>query len=143
MLRPNQNYFEKEVLQGTPLDHIILLYGKAINSLKQVKRALEEGLKTTELKKIKAENLGKVVDILVYLEAILDLEKGGEIAKNLKEIYDVLIDELIKVNFSNELKLVEDGIEVLENLKKAWVDIKPNVIPKHKEIPKQVLSARP
>lgn len=85
MLRPNQNYFEKEVLQGTSLDHIILLYGKAINLLKQVKNAIEEGLDTPERKKIKAENLGKVVDILVYLEAILDLEKGREIAKNLKK----------------------------------------------------------
>jgi flagellar protein FliS len=143
MLRPNQNYFEKEVLQGTSLDHIILLYGKAINLLKQVKNAIEEGLDTPERKKIKAENLGKVVDILVYLEAILDLEKGREIAKNLKEIYAVLINELIKVNFSNELKVVEDSIEVLENLKKAWVDIRPSVIPNHKMAPKQALSARP
>lgn len=143
MVKYTQKYFEKEVLEGSPVEHIILLYGKAINCLKQVKRAITEGLNTPELVKTKAENLSRVVDILIYLEAILDLEKGGEIAKNLKEIYDILINELIKVNFTNELKPVDDSIEILENLKKAWIDIKPTIIPNPKEIPAQLLRAAP
>ncbi len=143
MVKYTQRYFEKEVLEGSPIEHIILLYGKAINCLKQVKRTMEEGVNTPELVKSKAENLTRVVDILVYLEAILDMEKGGEIAKNLKEIYDLLIDELIKVNFTNELKPVEDAIEILENLRKAWMDIKPTIIPHSKEAPAQLLRATP
>jgi flagellar protein FliS len=143
MVKYTQKYFEKEVLEGSPVEHIILLYGKAINCLKQVKRSITEGLNTPELVKTKAENLSRVVDILIYLEAILDLEKGGEIAKNLKEIYDIIIDELIKVNFTNELKPLDDSIEILENLKKAWIDIKPTIIPNPKETPAQLLRATP
>lgn len=127
MFKLTQNYLEREVLQGSPIDHIVLLYGKAITCLKQVQKFIEEGVWTPETIKSRAENLGRVIDILVYLEAILDLEKGGEIAKNLKEIYQILINELIKVNFSNELKPIQDSLEILENLRKVWLEIKPKL----------------
>ncbi len=142
MIRANQNYLEKDVLQGSPLDHIILLYNKTINCLKQVKKAIDSGLNSPDIVKLKADNLSKVIDILVYLEAILDMEKGGEIAKNLKEIYDILIDELIKVNFTNDLKTVEDAIEIFENLKTAWLDIKNSIPLNFKEPSFQNLSIR-
>ncbi|MEZ0343460.1 MAG: flagellar export chaperone FliS [Caldimicrobium sp.] len=127
MMRPNNNYLERQVMEGNPLEHVILLYGKAINSLRLAKNAIESGLKDPENVKIKVENLTKAMDILIYLQAILDLEKGGEIAKNLKEIYEILINALIEVNFSNDLKPLNDSIEVLEKLRSAWMEIKPVV----------------
>ena len=124
MINRQANYLEKEVMQGSSLDHIILLYGKAINSLKVAKMAIDEGLTSPETVKKKAEALTKTVDILIYLQAILNLEKGGEIAQKLMEIYGILIDELIKVNFTNETQKIQDSIEILENLRKAWLDLK-------------------
>ncbi|MGB9761100.1 MAG: flagellar export chaperone FliS [Caldimicrobium thiodismutans] len=125
MLRPNGNYLERQVLEGSPLEHLILLYGKALNSLKLAKNAIERGLNDPETVKAKVENLSKAMDILIYLQAILDLEKGGEIAKNLKEIYQTLIQALLEVNFSNNLKPLNDSIEILEKLRNAWMEIKP------------------
>ncbi|MGC9017850.1 MAG: flagellar export chaperone FliS [Caldimicrobium sp.] len=125
MLRPNGNYLERQVLEGSPLEHLILLYGKALNSLKLAKNAIESGLNDPDTVKTKVENLSKAMDILIYLQAILDLEKGGEIAKNLKEIYQTLIQALIEVNFSNNLKPLNDSIEILEKLRNAWMEIKP------------------
>jgi len=126
MLKPNQNYLEREVLEGSPLQHILLLYTKAINSLKIARNLIKEGIKEPEEVKIKAENLTRAVDILAYLQACLDLEKGGEIAKNLKEIYEILIRELISANFKNDLKPIEDAIEILEKLRNAFAEIKVN-----------------
>ncbi|MFN3921374.1 MAG: flagellar export chaperone FliS, partial [Caldimicrobium sp.] len=83
MVKLQQNYLEKEVFQGSSLDHVLMLYGKAINSLKLVKKNVEEGLNTPEAVKNKAEALTKAIDILVYLQAILDHEKGGDIATKL------------------------------------------------------------
>ncbi|MGC8965879.1 MAG: flagellar export chaperone FliS [Caldimicrobium sp.] len=125
MLRPNGNYLERQVLEGSPFEHLILLYGKALNSLKLAKNAIESGLNDPDTVKTKVENLSKAMDILIYLQAILDLEKGGEIAKNLKEIYQTLIQALLEVNFSNNLKPLNDSIEILEKLRNAWMEIKP------------------
>ncbi|MGC9109856.1 MAG: flagellar export chaperone FliS [Caldimicrobium sp.] len=125
MVRPNGNYLERQVLEGSPLEHLILLYGKALNSLRLAKNAIERGLNDPETVKAKVENLSKAMDILIYLQAILDLEKGGDIAKNLKEIYQTLIQALLEVNFSNNLKPLNDSIEILEKLRNAWMEIKP------------------
>lgn len=141
-MRPQHNYLEREVLQGNPLDHIIMLYGKAINSLKLVKKNIEEGLNTPEAVKTKAEALTKAIDILVYLEAILDLEKGGEIAAKLKEIYRILIDELVKFNFTNDLKVIHDSIEILKDLRNAWLSIKEIKITQKKAPNLELVSSR-
>lgn len=140
MFKPNQNYLEREVLEGSPLQHILLLYTKAINSLRIARNLIKEEIKTPEEVKIKAENLTRAVDILAYLQACLDLEKGGEIAKNLKEIYEILIRELISANFKNELKPIEDAIEILEKLRSAFAEIKVNGT---QGLPKKTYQERP
>ncbi|MFN3567642.1 MAG: flagellar export chaperone FliS [Caldimicrobium sp.] len=134
MVKTQQNYLEKEIMQGTSLDHINLLYGKAINSLRLAKKILEEGESTLEAITKKANALSKATDILIYLQAILDLKKGGEIAKNLNEIYEILINELISCSFSPDLKKIEDAIEILENLKKTWHAVKEINMPKPNHI---------
>uniref|UniRef100_A0A832LUB2 Flagellar export chaperone FliS n=1 Tax=Caldimicrobium thiodismutans TaxID=1653476 RepID=A0A832LUB2_9BACT len=136
MLNPQHHYMEREVLQASPLDQIILLYNRAINSLKMVERSISENKPTPESIKSRAENLSRVIDILTYLTAILDEEKGKEIAKNLKEIYTILIEELIKVNFTMDKKVVNDAIDILENLKRAWIDIRCSFLGKRLDQPR-------
>lgn len=132
MVRAKEYYLEKEILQGSSLDHLVLLYNKAINLLKSAQKSIEKGLNDPDLVKTKANSLSKALDIIIYLQAILDLEKGGEIAKNLQEIYAILIDELVAINFNNDLKKLQDSIEILENLKRAWIALKEMKAPNNK-----------
>lgn len=124
MVRSNSYYLEKEVLQASPIEQIILLYNKAISSLRMVENTLTKKETSPEDIKNRAEHLTKVIDILTYLASVLDEEKGKEIAKNLKDIYNILIEELIKVNFTKDHTIVKDAAHILENLKRAWMDIK-------------------
>ncbi|MCD6490299.1 MAG: flagellar export chaperone FliS [Thermodesulfobacterium sp.] len=120
------SYLENQVKNASPIDHVIMLYGKAISCLRIAKKAIENGLKNPENIKKKAENMEKATEILAYLQGSLNMEKGGEIAKNLNEIYDILIDELVKANMENNTEIIVKSIETLENLKKAWEDIRKN-----------------
>ncbi|MCS7199821.1 MAG: flagellar protein FliS [Caldimicrobium sp.] len=129
MLKLNNTYLEKEVLQASPIEQILLLYNKAITLLKQVKLLLEKDYLTAEEVKLKAEALTKAIDILIYLRATLDLDKGGEIAQNLDKIYSIIIDELFKLTFSKDIQGLSDSLEILEKLKQAWQDIKGSVTP--------------
>ncbi|WP_038055111.1 flagellar export chaperone FliS [Thermodesulfobacterium hydrogeniphilum] len=124
MLNPVQNYIENQVKNTDPLGLIIMLYNKAISCLKISQKAIESGLDNPENVKKKAENLGKATEILAYLQGCLNFEKGQEIAKNLNEIYDILINELVKANMENDTEIISKSVTILENLKKAWEDIK-------------------
>jgi flagellar protein FliS len=122
-----QSYLENQVKNAHPLDQVIMLYNKALSCLKIAKKAIEEGLKNPENVKKKAENLGKATEIIAYLQGSLNMEKGGEIAKNLNLIYDILISELVKANLEDNIEIITKSIETLETLKKAWEDIKTNL----------------
>jgi len=83
----------------------------------------KETLKELETEKLDIE---KATEIFEDLQSCLNFEKGGEIAKNLNEIYGILISELIKANLENNPETIEKAIITLENLKKAWENIKTN-----------------
>lgn len=122
-----RNYLENQVKNAHPLDHVIMLYNRAIACLKIAKKAIEDDLKDPENIRKKAENIGKATEIIAYLQGSLNMEKGGEIAKSLKIIYDILIGELVKANLENNTEIIVKSIITLENLKKAWEEVKVNL----------------
>ncbi len=122
------NYLENQVKNANPLEHVVMLYSKALSCLKVAKKAIEEGLKDPENIKKKAENIGRATEIIAYLQGSLNMEKGGEVAKNLNEIYDILITELVRANMENNTEIITKSIETLENLRKAWEEIRKEYV---------------
>jgi flagellar secretion chaperone FliS len=64
--------------------------------------------------------------ILVGLQGSLDLEKGGEIADNLVELYAFCIRQLTKALTSKDAKMVEDVAIVLNPVITGWEEISPS-----------------
>lgn len=126
MYKAINNYLENEIKNATPLELILMLYNKSLFCLKIAKKAIKQGLNNPENLKKKAENIGKATEIISHLQACLNFEKGGEIAKNLNDIYNILLSELIRANLENNIEILQKTIETLENLKKAWEDIRTN-----------------
>lgn len=72
----------------------------------------------------KGRALGKAARILEEgLKAGLNMEQGGELADNLRNLYDFCIIELTSANLhNNEQKLIE-VLNVIEPLASAWKEI--------------------
>ena len=64
--------------------------------------------------------------ILAGLQGSLDLEKGGEIADNLVELYAFCIRQLTKALISKDAKMVEDVAIVLNPVITGWEEISPS-----------------
>ena len=64
--------------------------------------------------------------ILAGLQGSLDLEKGGEIADNLVELYAFCIRQLTKALISKDVKMVEDVAIVLNPVITGWEEISPS-----------------
>ena len=130
MNNPAEAYLQNLVENANPIRLVIMLYDKAISCIEEAIEAIEKGLETPEDVKIKAENLTRATDILIVLKASLDFEKGKEIAKNLNEIYEVLINEIIDANIKNDAENLKKIKEVLEGLREAWEEAEKNVYSK-------------
>jgi flagellar protein FliS len=117
----NNPYLENMVANANPVRLIIMLYEKAINCLEN---ALEIGdTENFDMQKSKYEEMGRALEIISVLDATLDMEKGGEIAKNLREIYRSLMDELTYQMLKEDKERLEKVIKILKNLKSAWEEV--------------------
>lgn len=109
------------VENASPHALIQMLFEGLFQSLNAARGAMERG----EIEE-KGRHLGKAVRILQEgLAAGLDLEKGGELAGNLKLLYDYSVKQLTHANVHNDVALVEEVIGVLQPVAQGWKEIGP------------------
>jgi len=66
------------------------------------------------------ESLGKSIGIISGLQAALDMEKGGEISRNLDSLYDYMIRTLLKVHSQKSTEPLSEVAALLTEIKSAW-----------------------
>ena len=71
----------------------------------------------------KSEHISRATAILMNLRDTLELEAGVEVAGNLYSLYDYMIQRLIDANVQNNLKIVDEVINILLPIKTAWSQI--------------------
>ena len=109
------------VENASPHALIQMLFEGLFQSLNAARGAMERG----EIEE-KGRHLGKAVRILQEgLAAGLDLDKGGELAGNLKLLYDYSVKQLTHANVHNDVGLVEEVIWVLQPVAQGWKEIGP------------------
>tara|TARA_B100000408_G_scaffold40156_1_gene30495 strand:+ start:1969 stop:2436 length:468 start_codon:yes stop_codon:yes gene_type:complete len=107
---------------------IIMLYDGAI---KNANFAVEY-MKSGEIEKVH-DSLIKTKNIVTELLATLNMENGGEIAKNLKSLYSYMFSLLIEANMEKKSKPVLNVIDLLKELRGAWVQIREKKKPEEKK----------
>ncbi len=111
-------YQENVVSTQTREKLVVMLYDGAIKFLRQAIPAMEAGdvaEKNTLMQKAQA--------IIDELNASLNMEGGGELADNLRRLYDFLRRDLVLANIRNDIKRVRDSIGILEDLNSGWKSI--------------------
>ena len=107
---------------------IIMLYDGAIKNANFAVQYMESG----EIEKVH-DSLIKTKNIVTELLATLNMEQGGEIAKNLKSLYSYMFSQLIEANMEKKSEPVLTVIDLLKELRGAWVQIKEKKKPKEKK----------
>ena len=114
-----QNAYKKasvNTLDQTKL--IIMLYDGAI---KNASFAVEH-MKSGQIEKVH-ECLIKTKNIVTELMATLDMDRGGDIAKNLQSLYSYMFSQLIEANMNKKTEPVVIVIDLLKELRAAWTQI--------------------
>jgi flagellar protein FliS len=117
-------YLETEVLSATPLQLTIMLYRAAIDSIAAARRHLHN----SEIWE-RSQRINKASEIISELTQSLDHEAGGEISRNLAELYAYMQTRLVQANLQQaELPLAEVG-SLLSTLLEAWRAAAPAASP--------------
>lgn len=75
----------------------------------------------------KTAQINKVTDIIVGLKGSLDVEKGGEIAANLDELYNYMIRQVMLANRSNDPAPLAEVGALLTEIKTGWDEMPDEV----------------
>ena len=97
---------------------IIMLYDGAI---KNASFAVEH-MKSEEIEKVH-DCLIKTKNIVTELMATLNMDHGGDIAKNLQSLYSYMFSQLIEANMNKKTEPVVIVIDLLKELRAAWTQI--------------------
>lgn len=108
-------------VQGADSHQLIdMLFDGLLQTLNEARGALQRGDVET-----KGRTLGKAVRILEEgLKACLNPAQGGEIAQNLRGVYDYSVQRLTLANMRNDEKLVIEVIGLIEPVAQSWKAIR-------------------
>ncbi len=68
----------------------------------------------------KGEQVSKTLDVLSALDGSLNMEQGGEIAANLRRLYEYMSLRLVKANLDNDAAGLDEVASLLRNIKEGW-----------------------
>jgi flagellar protein FliS len=111
-------YKENAVTTQSPGQIVVLLYEGAIRFLRQAIDAIEQ-----ENWIEKGVKINKAIDIISELNAALDEEKGGEVAKNLRSLYLFMNQHLLQANVRKDAEMIQQVIDQLNTLLDGWKQI--------------------
>jgi len=69
------------------------------------------------------KNLQQAQKIVRELTSCLDMNAGGEIARNLFSLYGYVHNELVRANMGDEHEPVDRCIRILSELRESWMEL--------------------
>ena len=111
--------YKKTVLATTDRVQIILmLYDGILNHVKIAKQKVARGDTLS-----KGTHLSKATLIVTELSSVLDMEKGGEISMNLRNLYTYVLQRLLYANLNNDLDALEEVEKIIGTIKDGWKEM--------------------
>jgi len=68
----------------------------------------------------KGKSLGKAIRLINQLNATLDMDRGRQIAENLRALYLYMLDRLTMANVTNDARIVAEAASLVRKVKSGW-----------------------
>jgi flagellar protein FliS len=116
------SYGEVSVQAGTAYADSVQLIQMLFDGLIDSLAAAEGQIERKEIQ-AKGESLSRAMRIVLGLQGSLDLEKGGEIAANLADLYDYCTRRLMHANLKNDVEAVKEVKRLISEIRDAWSQV--------------------
>lgn len=113
-----QAYQKNKYETASPHKLILMLYDGVLSNLHHASSALDNKDHAAA-----HTHILKAQEIVSELLACLNLEQGGEIAQNLKQLYLYFINQLVQANIRKDKTLLNEVEGRIRELRSAWLEI--------------------
>jgi flagellar protein FliS len=115
---PRFAYRENAARGASPIGRVVLLYEQAIKDIGSAIAALN----SQDVEK-RTQSLNHALLVIGQLQACLDLERGGEVARNLDRFYGLVQKRLLEAQFSGSAEILREQMDLLLSVRAAWVEV--------------------
>lgn len=98
-----------------PLRQIVLLYDGAVKFIRLAADDIQRGDLTA-----KAAHSNRALDIVGYLQSILDFERGGEVAPVLDQLYSHVTMQILRASAALDADDMRRAAEALRQVRDSW-----------------------
>lgn len=106
---------ESQIADASPHRITQMLFNGALERIAQSKIAMEQCDIAS-----KGLLIGKTIGIILGLKNTLVMDAGGDIATNLANLYDFMVQRLTDANVQNDPVALDDVAGLLREIKEAW-----------------------
>lgn len=115
-----QNYRNAQLNTASPGQRVVLMYEGLHKELMKSKNLIVN-INKDILNIEKAHNsISLSEQIILELKLALDMDKGGELAQNLNNLYEFWIVQLSEINMKKDAKALNPIIDMVSELKDTW-----------------------
>lgn len=108
-------YNTSAVTDASPHQLISLLFTGVLDNLSAAKGAIEQGNVP-----LKGEKIGRAIEIVDNLRAVLNTDVGGEVADNLAALYEYMESRLLTANINSDEAIVDEVAMLMTEIKLGW-----------------------
>ena len=110
------NYQEQSLAGATGMELVLALYNGLVRFLYQAVACIDEG--DVRGRRISVK---KALDIVMYLQARLRIDLGGETAESLNDFYVAVFTMTLEASQANSHEKMEEVIQCVRSVREAWV----------------------
>jgi flagellar secretion chaperone FliS len=110
------SYQEQALAGATGVELVVALYDGAIRFLYRAMQGVEEDDQHGRRIAVK-----KVIDILMYLQARLRPDVGGNVAASLSDFYSAMFTLTLEASHFESVEQFQEVISCIRNVRDAWV----------------------
>jgi len=118
MADPVRAYRENAVRGASPVGLIVILYDEIVRSMR---RAQQASLEDNVEERTRAVN--HALQVIAHLQATLNFEQGGEVAKNLSHFYNLARTKILDANLTKNSKALEELVREFLQVAAAWQEL--------------------
>ncbi len=115
---PTEVYKSTQIETASREQILLMLYDGAIRFMRQAREAMkEEDYQVSHNKLIKSQ------DIVTELMASLEIDIMGDVGKQLYNLYDYILHNLVQANVDKDVKKIDAAVSIMQELQEAWDEI--------------------
>ena len=113
------------VADASPTRLVQIMFEHIISQLMIARGCMERIKDNLPLKEVttKVAAVGKAMALIGQLNGTLDMERGGEVARNLRALYEYMLNRLTLANATNDTGIVGEVIGLVAEIKGGWDQI--------------------